>query len=246
MKKFGFLLILIFIGLVFFYAKQEEKEKPIRIGVDPYFYSLNFKGQETWVFGFVGDLLLELGKRGGMDFERVNANWDSLLEDLGKNYEAVIGSVRPYNFLEEKYCFSPIFLPTDPVLILPVHSKVAALKEMKDLIVGVIKGSSDLLIVQKYPEIFIKEFDSLSELLNAIDRGQIDGGLGGQVAVATYLKDLYRGKLKMTEPFMEEEGLRFILLKKEKETLLPELTHLVNTLKKKKLLELQQKWNLHP
>ncbi len=246
MKKFVFLIVLVFIGLIFFHVKHEEKENGFRIGVDPYFYSLNFHGQEKWISAYLGDLLLELAAKEGVEFERVNANWDTLLEDLGNHYDAVVGAVPPYNFLEEKYTFSPIFLSTDPVLILPINAPNDSLKKMKGLIVGIEKGSRDLLIVQKYPEVFVKEFNSLAELLEAVNLGQIDGALAGQVPVATYIKDLYAGRLKMTEPLSEEEGLRFILLKKEKKGLASLLEKGVKSLKKKKLLELQRKWSLHP
>jgi ABC-type amino acid transport substrate-binding protein len=244
MKKLVFLLVLIFLGIVLFHAKSTSLEKGFRIGVDPYFYSLNFHGQEKWISAYIEDLLLELSNKEGVDFERVDANWDTLLEDLGRNYDAVIASVRPYNFREEKYQFSPIFLATDPVLVLPIGASYSSLDKMKGLIVGVETGSSANLIVQKYPEIFMREYPSLAELLDALAVGQIDGAIATQVPAAAYLRDLYAGKLKMTEPLIEEDGLRFILLKGEKKGLFPILDKGIHYLKKKKLVELQRKWNL--
>ncbi len=245
-KKIVLLVVLVFLGFAIFFVKHEEKARGFRIGMDPYFYSLPFQGQEKWISAYIGDLVMELAAKEGIDLEIVPANWDTLLEDLGKNYDAVVGSIRPYNFLEEKYFFSPIFLSTDPVLVVPSHASYRSLEKMKGLIVGIEKGSRHSLIVQRYPEIFVKEFSSLAELLSALDQGQIDGALAGQIPAATYLKDLYAGRMEMSEPLSEEEGLRFILLKPEKKELFSLLSNGIKSFKKSKLLQLERKWNLRP
>ena len=51
---------------------------PIKIGVDSNWYPLVFGAQNSYVNGFTEELLLDISKQSGLEFERIAANWDAL------------------------------------------------------------------------------------------------------------------------------------------------------------------------
>ena len=75
-----------------------------RIGIDPLWYPLDFGPQTSYVNGYTEELLLEMAGYGGMRFELVRANFDTLLEGMrGGQYDAVITTLPPYEYNLAKY-----------------------------------------------------------------------------------------------------------------------------------------------
>ncbi|HAB99552.1 MAG TPA: hypothetical protein DCE71_07015, partial [Parachlamydiales bacterium] len=113
--------ILTFFFLVFLIGSCSAGKRPtFRIGVDPNWYPLNFEAFQPYVNGFTEDLLLEVSKYAGVDFIKMEANWDSLLDGLHeKEYDAVLTSLPAYQFNQMKYDFSKNFLDLGPVLVIP-------------------------------------------------------------------------------------------------------------------------------
>jgi polar amino acid transport system substrate-binding protein len=218
----------------------------LRIGVDASWYPVDFGSQESYVNGFVEDLLLEVARYSGIEFERVDANWDTLLEGIREEkYEAVLTSLPPYPFNLAKYDFSENFLDLGPVLVVPVDAPSSDLGEMKGELVGIIEGDPAALILSKHPEVILRNYRSIPELLNALANGDIEGALLNQVPAASYVSDLFAGKLKIASKPMTDFGLHLAVAKGEYSSLIRDFNQSVDHLKKKKTMrELLVKWNL--
>lgn len=217
-----------------------------RIGVDADWYPLDFEALQPYVNGYTEDLLLEIAQYSGVEFVKVPASWSSLLEGLNsRKYEAILTSIPPYNFNAAKYDFSKNFLELGPVLVIPVDADVTDLAQMSNEVVGVVSGDPALLILQKYPEIVVRKYETVPDALDAVVNGSVEAVLLDRLIAMSYVRDLFATKLKIsTDPFTDA-GLHLVTLKGNQEHLI----HLFNKSlsqfkKKKKLQSLQKKWQL--
>lgn len=242
-------LLLLFLASLFLHGcscSSDGKSGAVRIGIDPYWYPIDFGQQESYVNGFTEDLLLEVARHSGLHFERITANWDNLLDGMReKKYDAIITSLPPYEFNTAKYDFSETILDLGPVLIVPVNAAQTELSKMGGELVGVVTGDPAVLQLQKYPDIIIRNYNSIPELLNALTAGDIEGALLNRIPAANFVSDLYAGKLKIASSPMTDAGLRLVLPKGKQQHFLTLFNKSLSSLnKKKKLKALLKKWNL--
>ena len=117
-----------------------------RVGIDPNWYPIDFGTQQPYVNGFIEELLLEISRYTGIEFERLTGNWDSLLDGMNlKKYDAVISSVPQYDHIKALYDFSSNILDLGPVLIVPVGAHHADLSKMGGELVGLVTGDPAVL-----------------------------------------------------------------------------------------------------
>lgn len=230
--------------MALFLAACGGKKGAFRIGIDPTWSPLNFGAEQPYVNGFTEELLLEIARYSGMEFERVSANRDTLLEGLEKGkYEAVLTSLPPYNFNEARYEFSKNFLDLGPVLIVSQNFSGTKLTDLE--VVGLVTGDPARLLVQKYPELVVRTYASLPFLLNAIIAGEIDGALHSQIPTLNYVHDLYVGQLKIVGNPMGDAGLHLVVRKDKQPALLKHFDASLKSLKRKKRVQaLLKKWQL--
>lgn len=184
---------------------------PMRIGIDRQWYPIDFGEQNAYVNGFTEDLLNEMSKYSGLEFEIVTANWDNLEFGLKKGkYDAVLTSIPPHDYNKAKYDFSSNFLDVGPVLIIPVESRKTDLSRLKGDMVGIIRGDPSVRILEKYPTIVIREYPSIPALLDSLTKGQIDAVMLDQIPAIQYVSDLYAGVLMIASKPMTEAGLHMM------------------------------------
>ena len=241
------LAALLFSTCTFFLSGCSEKNNgTYKIGLDPLWYPLDFKGQENNVMGFSTELLTEISKNEKLYLSLLNTNWDSLFQGLrAGTYQAVLSSLPPYNFNLKQYDFSDLYLPLGPVLILPSSSKTTSLTKMNGKEIGVIIGSSSILILETYPEISIQTYGSASALINDLLMGNIDGALLPILIAESFTRGSFTDSIKIVSKPLNNEGLRILTLKGKSPNLLKYfnkgLKHLENTGKYSKLLK---EWQL--
>jgi ABC-type amino acid transport substrate-binding protein len=217
-----------------------------RIGVDPNWYPLNFDILQPYVNGFVDDLLLEISQYTGMEFIKVEANGDSLLDELReKKYEAVLTSLPSYNFYRAKYDFSHNFLDLGPVLVVPANSQYHDLQQMSNEVIGLVTEDPALLVLQKYPKIIVRKYTTVSEVLDAVVNGSVEAALIDRLVASTFVRDLYAGKLKIASAPLTDAGLHLICMKEHEKHLMDVFNKSIQHFSKKKRLQaLQTKWQL--
>lgn len=236
---------LIFLFLVSCSGEGIGKDRAYKIGIDPFWYPVDFGQQEIDVNGFVDELLLEIARETGMVFEKEMANWDSLYKGLdSKKFDGIIGFLRPYAFNEDKYLFSKVFLVTGPALVTAKNSPYSSLDEMSGKLIFVLKGSDMVNLLQKYPEVLINTYDVAVDALNHVSDGLADGALVRSPLAKSYVDNIYYDKLKVGKPLDNEEGIRFIAKISSKKCF-DSFSQGVKILEKSgKLKELRRKWHL--
>ncbi len=239
------LLPLILLLLFSLSGCSKNSKKTYRIGVDPTFFPMDFMGKQAQIFAFSNELLQEIGKIEDVTFERVNRNWDNLIEGLtAKEYDGMLSSVRPFVFNKKKYSFSNLYLKNGPVLVVKKGSSFMSIKDMNGKTLGVIPGSDAAGIIDTYPKIDQVSYQSVSHILNDVQNERVDGALVSYIPAISYVEDIYSG-LIIRAPPINDVGLRLLTLYDSDTELLEifdrGLSKLMNS---KKYEELAMKWSL--
>lgn len=243
---FIFRLFTLFVCMAAVFCGCSKERTVLRVGIDPTWYPLDFDAQQPLVNGFIEDLLREVSNYSGMRIERIEANWDSLLDGVReKRYDAVLTSIPPYNFNLAKYDFSKNVLDLGPVLILQERTNAGSLDDLSHELVGIIAGGEASLILQKHAEIFMRSYPSVTAMLDALTDGDIKGALLDRLVASSYVRDLYAGALKISGQPLSPKGLHLAVVKGQQKHALElfdkSLEHLQ---KKKKMQAMLAKWQL--
>ena len=218
----------------------------VRIGVDASWEELNFGPQTAYVNGFTDELLREIARLEGVEFEKVPVNGGSLFSGLKeKKYDAVLTSLPPYTFNLGKYDFSQNFLDLGPVFIVPVGAKYKKLAQVEGRVIGVLSGDSTGFVLEGYSNIRVRGYRSIPDLLNAAVEGDVVGVLLPRILAVNYVADLYAGTLKIASAPLNGEGLHLIAEKGAQKGVVQKFDRGMKVLKKKKRLKtLLKKWSL--
>lgn len=239
-------IILYFCCIFFSGCQSPSSVKEKRIGIDSSWFPLSIPGREANVTGFSTELLKEIGKMEKISITKVTVNWDDLVEGLQKNkYDAILGSIPPYTFNLQVYDFSELYLNTGPVLMVAKDSKIDGLKKLKGKEIAVLPETKGTLLLEKYPGILIRPYDSIPKSFNDILNGTIDGAIVDILSAVAYCQDLYQGKLKIVTDPLNNEGLRLISLHDQSQDLILHFNRGMEKLKSSGAFDkLLIKWNL--
>lgn len=218
----------------------------IRIGIDPNWYPQNFKDKQFYVNGFVDELLLEISRHTHIEFQRIGANWDTLLDGLKQHrYDAALCSLPPYPFNQAKYEFSSNFLDIGPVLVTPFASALNELNQMSNRVVGVLSGDQQSLVMQKYSGVIMRTYDSVPEIFDVLNNNEVEGIVIDRLTAVGFVRGAYAGKLKINGSPLTNAGLHLVTLKEDPSQAVKMFNKsLAYLAKKKKLKKLLQKWQL--
>jgi ABC-type amino acid transport substrate-binding protein len=239
-KCFLWVLLSIFCGC------GDSNRAAFRVGVDPTWAPLSFGELESYVNGYTEEVLFEIAQYNGGGFQKMNANWDTLLEGMHRGrYDAVLTSLPRYSFNQAAYDFSDNFLDLGPVLVVPAHSKVDDLSLLAKHLVGVIAEDPSILLLQKYPDAILRQFSSIPDLLNALAMGEVSAALLDRLSAVNYVQDLYQGQLKIGSSPLTDAGLHLVTLKGKHQVFLRRFNGALKKFRKKHQLEtLQKKWHM--
>ena len=162
-----------------------------------------------------------------------------------RRYEAALSSLQPYNFNTAKYDFSCSFLDIGPVLVTHVNIEARDLKDMSDKVIGILSVDQQLLIMQKYPDILVRNYALASDALAALMNKEVEGVIIDRLTAVGFIRGVYAGKLKITGQPLNELGLRLVTLKGTHPEAIKVFNKSIRHLaKKKKLQKLLKKWQL--
>jgi polar amino acid transport system substrate-binding protein len=239
------LLLLLFAALAL--SACGSKGKTYRIGVDANWYPLNLMGKEASIYAFTDELLRAISHEEEVFFERINVSWDNLILGLKENhYDGMLSSIAPRVFMQTVYEFSEPFLHTGPVLVVRSDVKVSSLGGMKGKEVAVNSLQTEALLLEIYPGVIPHYYTSIPEGLNAVIFNNIDAILVDYLLASSYIRDLYRGKVKIASPPLDDSGLRLLTLHGENKELITVFNRGLSKLRDNGTYEkLLKKWELN-
>lgn len=238
--------IFFILGILLLCGCSSVKKNTYRIGVDPSWYPLELPGREKNVLAFSIELLQEVAKKEKLQLTLVRMNWDNLLWGLReKKYQAALSTLTPYVFYQRKYTFSNPYLLTGPTLILPADAKELSLDKMQGKEIAIVTGSEADTLLQVYPGVIIRSYESVPDALNALALGQVDAAVVDYLIGESYVNDLYQGKLKASGAPLTNEGLRLLVMHNESPKLIDRFDKGLAAIKASGAYdELLRKWGL--
>ena len=177
-----FILSGILLGLVFLFVGCSQ-EKPLNygpysIGRDPSWFPLQPEELTPNLTAFSTSLIKKIAQEEQIPLRIVSVDWVQLYSSLEKKEVGGIFSALSPNLLsQERYSFSDPFLLLGPVLIVPTTSPVTSLADLDGKIVGVNQYDDSVLIVQRYPSIIIKLYESMPGILEDLNLGIVDAAV---------------------------------------------------------------------
>jgi polar amino acid transport system substrate-binding protein len=210
--------VIVFVCCIFFLSCSGKKtDYDYTIALDPSWYSMAAPGREADLTAFTTELLLEIGK-----FERVSIgvyqkSWSTIMYALQEGKcDAICSTMQPYLFYEKLYNFSNLYLMTGPVLVNLVKAPVTALDKLGGEIIGIQRDSNGALVLEKYPGIIQRSYDSVQQALIDTTKGEIDGALVDILSAEAFTRDLFSGQLKIASGPLTQEGVRILAIKNHK------------------------------
>jgi polar amino acid transport system substrate-binding protein len=126
-----------------------------------------------------------------------------------------------------------------------INSSFDSFAKLSGKEIGIVPDTKGALLLEKYPAILIRSYDSIPQALNDIVRGAIDGALIDNLSAVAYCQDLYQTELKIVSPPLTTEGLRLITLHGQASDLLLRFNRGLDKMKTTKAYDkLLLKWNL--
>jgi len=221
------------------------KGKTYRIGADMSWPSLNVMRREASICAFTDELLRTIAVEENVVFERINTNEGNLFFGLKtRQYDGILSAITPRGFMQNVYEFSEPFLHIGPVLLVRSDVDMHSLGKMQGRKVGVYALRDETLLCDLYPEVTTHYYNSLSEGIDALISHHLDAVLvESSLLASSYIRDLYRGKIKLLSPPLDNSGLRLFTLYGQNEELIQVFNRGLNKLHNngtyRKLL---QKW----
>ena len=164
-----------------------------------------------------------------------------------KEYDAIVTLMPPRLQNLQSYEFSDKILDLGPILIVPKKSKAKSLDDLDTKRVGFIEGEDSILILAGHPKVLVQSYTSITDLLNAVVSGEVDGALAEIIVASSYVADLYIEKLKTVGQPLSEDALRLAVVKGRNQTLIPFFNKYLSKVKRKSIYKSTlRKWELLP
>ena len=191
------------------------------------------------ISGIDADIIAEIVKRLGINkIEMKKIPFSNLLEKLNTDESIDMATSGIYITPERERLVAftePLYKETEAVIV-PKFSKINFMSDLKNVVIGVEKGTAFEYLAKKWEENnLIKDimiFNNSSELLNAINNREIDAGIADSVAVSYSLikdKNLLLRTLKDYTP--ELPGSIGIAVRKDEVSLLNALNKTIKEMK---------------
>lgn len=222
--------------ILFLMSCSHTPRERIKVGIDPTWYPQNFGEQNPYVNGFIDDLLLKIAKEMNIELNKV---------PIYSKYDIELSTLPPYTYNQAKYDFSQNILRIGPVLILPCEVKTRKLEHFAHSVVGAVAGHDVSALLQKYPDILVRNYPSTKELLDAVVTQDIQGAILNRIEAVSFISGIYNGKLKIASIPLNDAGIHFIAEKGKHKDLVHSLDGKITQLKKKQdYKDLLEKWKL--
>lgn len=160
-------------------------------------------------------------------------------------YDAILVTFSPVDYLKDKYLISEPIYRAGPVLLVNINSIVHSLKDFNGKPIAIKQGSAQLYQLRREAGFFV----SYDNMINALDdlEKNIIGGVIMEVELAQfYVNGFYKGKIKVATTPLTDIALRLVAKKsKSEEILINKFNEGLQAAEKDgSFKELMTKWNL--
>ncbi|NGX30880.1 MAG: Arginine-binding extracellular protein ArtP [Chlamydiae bacterium] len=241
MKKIKYLFL---ICLVLFACSKKHETKSV--GIDPVFYQLNMSQMSPYLYGYVFELLQIFSEEEGVLLQKIDVNWDHLLDGLKqKNFTSAISILTPTKENQAHYQFSDPILELGPVLIVKQKSFVKNIHMLKGRIVGVESTNEGIILVQTIPDVIIQTYDRMIQAFEDVYNETIDGAVYNILQAKKINQNLFSNTLQIASDPLTNLAIRLVMLKNTDPEFLEKFNRFLRKMDdSKKLQALKEKWEL--
>jgi polar amino acid transport system substrate-binding protein len=232
--------------IFFFSCSGSKADYDFTVAFDPAWYALQAPGREADLTAFTIELITEIGKLERVRIAVYQRSWSNLMYALQEGEcDAICSTMQPYLFYEKLYTFSNLYLMTGPVLVNLVKAPAKTLDKLGGDIIGIQRDSNGAIILEKYPSIIQRTYESIQQALIDTSKGEIDGAIVDILSAEAFTQDLFQGQLKIATPPLTQEGVRILAMKNHKPEMIKLFDRGLARLKLNgKYGELAKKWRL--
>ena len=227
-----------------------KENKKLVFATDTTLIPMSFVGDDGKISGFEPDLINEISKTAGFDYELVNVEWAGLFGGLiTQKYDAVVASVTILDERKKRMAFSIPYLRSGLALVVRRDSeKINSVEDLKreQLLIGAQLGTTSYFYLEKDPAIRKKGYQAYGHAVADLIKGEIDAVLGESTGTLYYKnqrKDYFQ-KIKMVGEILTEEYYGIVLRKTDPDLLNKIDTALKQLLEDGTVSRLHAKWEL--
>jgi ABC-type amino acid transport substrate-binding protein len=212
MKRLLIFIFLILGVIGFLWTKcSTESIKFFIVARDPSWSPLILLNKEPNVRAFSDELLNAIATQENIEVRIVADKVTNLLSGLdNKNYDGILTSILPAPQFRDKYLISENYLLLGPVLIVRKNSTIASLEQMENKTLGILRGSSIVFEIDKYPSMLIVPFGDPLKGLESLMNNNIDGMIIDILPAYGYTHNFFVEQLKIATPPLTRKGLHLI------------------------------------
>ncbi len=198
--------------------KQTLKYK---VATDPTLVPMSFYNEEHKLAGFEIDLMREIARVAGFDYEMVGVDWPALFGGLiAKKYDMAISSVTILEERKQRMAFSVPYLQSGLALLVRTNQEgVASVEDLErlNLLAGAQVRTTSYFYLEKFPNIRKKGYELFGHAVADLINGKIDAAVGestGTLYFKNQRKD-YFTKIKMAGEILTRENYGIVFRKEE-------------------------------
>ena len=169
---------------------QEAKNSRLVIAIDATFVPMSFLNEDRELDGFEVDLIKEVVKNAGFDYELVNVEWGGLFGGIiTAKFDLVISSITILEERKNRMAFSIPYLQSGvAVLVRNDISNVESLEQLAEMqaTIGAQINTTSYYFLQKYEGIKIKTYEKFGHAFIDLANEGNDGVVGDSVQVNYY------------------------------------------------------------
>nr|WP_238318209.1 transporter substrate-binding domain-containing protein [Chlamydia ibidis] len=211
-----------FLCLLFLLVSSCSREgREETVGRDTTWFPKQFGIYTASINGFLNDLVSEINYKESLNITIVNQDWVHLFENLDdRKTSGAFTSIFPTAEMLDHYQFSEPILMTGPVLVVCEDAPYKSLEDLRGKLIGVYKFDSSVLVAQDVPEAVVVPYQHVPVALEALTSHCYDALLAPVIEVSALIDTAYRGRLKIISPPLNQEGLRLVVLRDNKNDLI--------------------------
>lgn len=222
-KRTGLLLLLLLVLLVlargWFLIRgqpEEVRTKAYSIARDATWFPFDFLGKERQVAAFSDDLLLAIAEQEKLRIRIYEASAHFLFPSLGRRtYDGVLSPMPPQSVIFDEYLSSQPYYQFGAVLIVRESSNIKKLSDLKEGVLGLIRGSPFTFNEPVAGGVNFLVFDSANFALQKLVEGGVDGVVLDNFSARAYIQGLFFGKLRIIPTPLTDQALRLFTLHNE-------------------------------
>ena len=215
----GFLVL--FLGA----CGEPAPQKPLKVATDATLIPMSFINDQNQIDGFEADLMREIARAAGLEYELVNVEWAGVIGGVitGK-YDLAISSITILPERKEKVAFSIPYLKSGLAIV--VRRDRGDIRSLKDLVagnlrVGAQRGTTADFFLDRHPGIRKVTYEQYGHAVADLIKGEVDAVVGESTGTLYYKNhdNAVFEKIRMTGEIMTEEYYGIIVPKNRKDLL---------------------------